>query len=293
MLTYLEFLNESKFPEPSKEVIKDASRISNMTPEEYLKSKGCYQNSDGTWSKDGNLSLTQEWHSPIIKDGKFIVKFKQIKGYFWCNGLKLTTLAGCPDVVNGGNVDNGGALGSNSFACSDNPIFTLEGCPQVVGGDFKAENTSITDLQGLPIVINGDFHVDYNEQLTSLKGSPKIVHGKFFVSNNPKLKSLKDGPKEVGVLRITDNGALTSLEGAPELIGDISMQPTWYIPNVPEVEHMWYLTHGINGYNHYFNDLLKYITKTDISLLNTVNWPKGYLNKHLSRSAKSVSKFKL
>lgn len=47
-------------------------------------------------------------------------------GCFYCYGLELNSLEGCPEKVDG------------NFICHENNLENLEGCPQVITGAFLA-----------------------------------------------------------------------------------------------------------------------------------------------------------
>ncbi|WP_136419536.1 zincin-like metallopeptidase domain-containing protein [Herbaspirillum sp. ST 5-3] len=175
------------------------------------------------------------------------VQFGKVSGDFDCSGNSLTSLKGCPREV-GENfycADNkistlkwspekvGGdyCLEKNmirslegcpktiegTFNCSNNILKSLEACPQKVG-EFICNENHITSLEGGPQNVSKDYYCMYN-QLSSLKGSPKEINGHFYCAYNV-LDSLKDGPQSVsGDFVCQDNYKITSLEGAPTLIG--------------------------------------------------------------------------
>jgi hypothetical protein len=55
----------------------------------------------------------------------------EIDGNFYCDGAGLTTLEGCPEIVNG------------YFSCSNNYLTTLQGCPKYVGKSFWCRNNKV------------------------------------------------------------------------------------------------------------------------------------------------------
>ena len=107
--------------------------------------KDCTLNSDGTYSSEGNVDLSD------LGLTKLPVKFKEVKGYFWCSFNNLTSLEGCPKEV------------SRYFWCDFNKLTTLEGAPREVGGAFWCTHN----------------------KLTTLKGAPEHVGGRFFCYSNP------------------------------------------------------------------------------------------------------------
>jgi len=137
-------------------------------------------NPDGSY--DFNLNLYNV--SNVIKDGKFLIKFGRVKGFFSCSGNKLTSLEGAPKYVGG------------SFDCSHNKLTSLEGAPKYVGGSFSCAFNKLTSLEGAPERVEGGFYC-HDNKLTSLKGAPKYV-GRDFDCHNNQLTSLEGAPKYVG-----------------------------------------------------------------------------------------------
>jgi hypothetical protein len=292
---YSDFINEAKsrFPKGSDEVYKQGTILANMKPEEFLKTKNCYQEEDGKWSCDGDFVMNKQPHAPIFKDGKLIIEFKTIKGMMHVLDCGLISLEGFPEEVGTLKPTN---INSNSFSVNDNPITSLVGMPKKVGGPIDINGTLITDLQGAPEAVNGNFRVGYNDMLTSLKGGPKVVLGELELNQSP-LTDLQGAPEFVnGRLVIAQNDQLTSLNGAPKTVGKLLPVAFKSLKNVPEIEKEWYgkLIEGDEGYNHYFEDLLKYIIKTkQIGQIDTVHWPEGFLDENFKRSASGVKKYKL
>ena len=135
-------------------------------------------NDDLTIDVDGDVDLNNK------KLEKIPVKFKSVRGYFYCNSNQLTSLKGCPESVGG------------YFNCGINQLTNLEGCPESVGGDFYCYNNSLTSLKGSPESVGRDFNCGSN-QLTSLKGCPKSVGGHFYCRYN-QLTNLEGCPESVG-----------------------------------------------------------------------------------------------
>ena len=52
----------------------------------------------------------------------------KVIGDFFCQGNNLTSLEGCPKIVEG------------TFNCGHNNLTSLEGCPEIVKGSFWCEN---------------------------------------------------------------------------------------------------------------------------------------------------------
>jgi len=110
---------------------------------------------------------------------------KVVDSWFDCRYNQLTTLKGSPEVINGW------------FDCSNNQLTTLEGSPEYITDGFSCSHNQLTTLEGSPEVIKGFFNCKYN-QLTSLVGSPKIIGGNVIIegkvySNIEYEYSNKDG----------------------------------------------------------------------------------------------------
>jgi hypothetical protein len=123
------------------------------------------QNPDGSYDFDRDVSS-------IVKDGRFIIKFGKVKGYFDCSSSKLTSLEGAPKYVGG------------YFNCSYNNLTSLEGAPKYVGGGFYCSFNKLTSLEGAPKYVGENFDCSSNK-LTSLEGAPKYVGGDFVCFDNP------------------------------------------------------------------------------------------------------------
>ena len=136
--------------------------------EEFIqkKLKGCTKNSDGTYSSNGDVDLSSLGLTELP------VKFKEVKGSFWCGFNQLTSLEGCPRKV------------SRRFRCNDNKLTTLKGAPEEIGGDFGCSYNKLTSLEGAPKKVSKSFWCNDN-QLITLKGAPEVVNGGFWCSFNP------------------------------------------------------------------------------------------------------------
>jgi hypothetical protein len=121
---------------------------------DYIKSV-CHQNSDGTWSSDGDVYISSRNLT------KLPVQFKEVKGYFDCSANKLTSLEGAPRSVGG------------CFWCQRNKLTTLEGAPENVGGSFYCYCNKLTTLQGAPERVGGYFYCYGN--LVSVAGLKKTI----------------------------------------------------------------------------------------------------------------------
>jgi len=131
-----------------------------------LKLKDCTLNPDGTYSSNGGVDLSGLGLTILP------VKFKEVKGSFWCGCNKLTSLEGAPRKV------------GEIFWCDHNKLTTLEGGPEHVGRSFYCDFNKLTSLKGAPETVNGGFSCIYNK-LTTLKGAPEKVGLDFRYSCNP------------------------------------------------------------------------------------------------------------
>jgi len=125
-------------------------------------------NPDGTYDFDCSLYNL----SSVVKDGKFLIKFGKVKGYFDCSINELTSLEGAPKYVGG------------DFDCRDNKLKSLKGAPKYVEGYFDCSVNELTSLEGAPKYVGRNFSCSSNK-LTSLKGAPKYVGGNFVCYDNP------------------------------------------------------------------------------------------------------------
>lgn len=107
-----------------------------------------------------------------------------VKGGFWCQHNKLTSLTGAPAVIGG------------SFSCAANQLTSLEGAPSSVGGDFHCYSNQLTSLECAPSTVGEGFWCRDN-QLTSLEGAPQKF--KILVSSFGEFASWNDVPENLRV----------------------------------------------------------------------------------------------
>ena len=122
-----------------------------------------------TINEDMSVDVDGDVHLSSIILSVIPVKFRNVSGNFFCYNNKLTSLEGCPDVVN------------NAFYCYNNRLTSLLGCPKKVG-DFSCGGNLLTSLEGCPIEVSGDFSCNDN-RLTSLEGC-YVVSGYFNGKDN-------------------------------------------------------------------------------------------------------------
>lgn len=95
---------------------------------------------------DGEVNLLrQNLHS-------INVKFNNVKGNFYCQMNKLTSLEGCPSYVGG------------DFNCSKNKIQTLEFCPNHVNGIFDCYDNKLIDLYFFPEIVDSNY-LDFGKNI--------------------------------------------------------------------------------------------------------------------------------
>jgi hypothetical protein len=102
---------------------------------------------------------------------------------FYAQNNKLTSLEGCPEIVNG------------SFIVSGNLLTNIDFFPKTIKNSISLSNNKLLSLHNLPEIVYGGVSVGWNN-LQSLKGCPKIIYGYFDCSYN-NLKSLENGPELV------------------------------------------------------------------------------------------------
>ena len=130
-----------------------------------------------------NVDLSVDVNNHVKIDYKQLhkipVNFNKIYGDFSCYHNYLTSLKGCPKIVNG------------KFSCSNNYLTSLKGCPSTVDKSFYCNNNELKTLEYCPSTITGSFYCTDNN-LTSLKGCPEIIDGSFACRNNPYLEDIND-----------------------------------------------------------------------------------------------------
>lgn len=92
-----------------------------------------------------------------------------VQGYVDISLNKLTSLKGCPKVIN------------KDFYCNNNYLVNLEYCPNEIYGSFNCCENKITSLLGSTKYIKGNFNFGYNF-LTSLYGCSIDVDGNVYVN---------------------------------------------------------------------------------------------------------------
>jgi len=122
---------------------------------------------------------------------------------------------------------------------------------------------------------NCDFKLNGRDNRT-----PLVKNGKFTVQFN-KVKSMN-----------FNKCNLTSLKGIARYCdGDVTLGGNY----VSAVEIKWYtyIIEKNEGYEDYWASLLMFVLNRYPKEINTINWPEGYLDEHLKKSAKALGKYDL
>ncbi len=122
-----------------------------------------------------------------VEDGKFYLKYPETIDSFermtYDRVLKLTSLEGCPKIING------------DFDLPNTQLTSLKGGPKIVKGFFNIRNCDITSLEFGPEEVEKSYQV-HDTKLTSLEFCPSIIKGSFDCSNT-NIRSLDHGPLKV------------------------------------------------------------------------------------------------
>lgn len=258
-------------------------RYSQQDPEQFLRSNWGVKQDDGSWIINHSLILRKK--SPIVKNGRFIVKLKRINGNFNCAGQGLVTLEGGPEYVEG------------NFWCGSNPLKNLKHGPKYVGGIYDCAECYLTSLKSLELTeIHDELNVSYNK-LTSLKSLPRLIHGDLYAEHN-KLTSFKDMPVVKKDIHAGHNPfeTLKGLIFADDSIVDFGSF----------LEHRLTKTESDFGnimiadnkrYVNYHDMLFKYAVKKEAyEDIKEIKWPDNFWTtkrKNLISSKQAVAKFRL
>ena len=127
-------------------------------------------------------------------------------GGFRIAGLKLTSLFGGPDIVQGEcNIDR-------------NDLTSLEYGPTKVTGDFTCRMNDLESLKFGPRAVGGEYNCSTNP-ITSLEGAPSTCRS--FNCSNTDITSLEFSPIKILDTFSADNTSIDSLEYAPTQAGRI------------------------------------------------------------------------
>lgn len=64
---------------------------------------------------------------------------------------------------------------SGNFNCSNCDLTTLEGCPEIVDGDFNCSFNKITSFKGCPKEVKGNFWCSGNHDLKDISDLPSAI----------------------------------------------------------------------------------------------------------------------
>lgn len=107
----------------------------------------CILRSDGMYNINGNIDLKNQ----MLKDLSCLPPIHTIGGVFNCSYNLLTSLIGCPKVVN------------RDFYCSNNKLNTLLGGPEEIGMDFWCNHNNLTTFKNGPYVVGGSLFCYRND----------------------------------------------------------------------------------------------------------------------------------
>jgi hypothetical protein len=96
-------------------------------------------------------------------------------GKFYCSGLQLQSLKGCPKKIISQSVYSGW------FDCSHNQLSSLEFGPETVEGSYIADNNFLTDVKFLPksigVTSSNNIYI-HDNQIVTLEGIQKTSFNK-------------------------------------------------------------------------------------------------------------------
>ncbi len=129
------------------------------------------------------------------------LNIKRVTGTFNFSYNKLTSLKGCPEII---DLD---------FHVSSNQLTSLRGGPTFVGKTYKCSENLLTSLEGVPAKLSGGYFSCADNRLTSLEHCPQEIKGDFYFENN-NVSNLAFFPKVCSRdIFSTGNPALKFLEG--------------------------------------------------------------------------------
>ena len=85
----------------------------------------------------------------------------------------------------------------NTFDCHNRGITSLVGCPRVVNGTFDCGDNKLVNLKGGPVHVDGDYDCSYNPLLTSLEGVAPTIGTIFTCMGNKQITSLHNIHKHI------------------------------------------------------------------------------------------------
>lgn len=159
-------------------------------------------NPDGTIDVDGDICIDTD-----LK--RLPIQFGIVTGFFWiCGASLLTTLEGCPREC-------------ENFSAEDTLIKSLVGGPEVVYDRYDISGCKrIKNLEGAPRRVGVAFWVNLTP-LTSLMGVPDGIE--YLYCRGTNITDLKGAPNNLKDLDLGRCEKLTSLEGIPQVVEDITL----------------------------------------------------------------------
>lgn len=119
----------------------------------YNESTTKYDRLDYTWGVCGVDELLDD-------DGKLIIQFGVVNGFFNCGTSKISSLEGCPEYVGGffscdysrnlTSLVGGPKYVKTNYHCNDTNITSFEGCAEYIGDAIYCWRTNATSLDGIP-----------------------------------------------------------------------------------------------------------------------------------------------
>jgi hypothetical protein len=120
-------------------------------------------------------------------------------------------------------------LVTEDFNLIGRSITSLQGCPSVVEGNFNCTRLGLEDLEGGPASVDGDYVIS-RCRIKSLKGMASKIGGDVFLRGNA-LTNLRGLPENMPMAYLgCEENPLTSLEGLPPGLGTIELS---YDPELP------------------------------------------------------------
>lgn len=232
------------------------------------------RNADNTITINGSVDLKG---MELTSLNEIPFRIKSVLGSFDISENKLTSLQGCPEIVefffkctkNLLNTLEGGPKEicygfSEDYDCSDNPnLISLKGMAQKIKGGIVAQNCKLSTLDGMPEVCDGVLKVNGNLNLKSLVGAPKKV--KLYMDcGETSIETLIGCPQEIPAIYCCSIKTLISLKGAPEKLtpNESNDETIIYAHSCDNLKSLEFLPEADNYYFDYrFRSQLEEIKK--------------------------------
>lgn len=208
MKTLNEYLNESLLDD-EEELVNDETTVIEQFLKDNYKIDGTYTIKDGVVDIKGRIALINEKIEYLTNN---LFSFGKISGSFVAGDdrkINIKSLKGAPKEV-------------GIFTINRSKITSLEGCPEIVEYCNFEYNDELLNLKGAPKSLKGSFMCYGCERLKSLKGAPKEIGRNFDCSDCISLISLENGPEKVGEDYTCDRCTnLKNIKGVAKKIGGI------------------------------------------------------------------------